>query len=70
MSAPGPPHHDGTHHPLSFTSPSVTLAGQLSPAQAVTELSGAVDYLLARPSATGSAAGVVGFCMGGAFVLQ
>jgi carboxymethylenebutenolidase len=48
----------------------MTLAGQLSPAQAVTELSGAVDYLLAQPSVTGDAVGVVGFCMGGAFVLH
>jgi carboxymethylenebutenolidase len=48
----------------------MTLAGQLSPDQAVTELSGAVDYLLAQPSVTGDKVGVVGFCMGGAFVLH
>ena len=48
----------------------MTLAGQLNPGQAVTELAGAVDYLLAQPSVTGDAVGVVGFCMGGAFVLH
>jgi carboxymethylenebutenolidase len=47
-----------------------TLAGQLSPEQAVKELSGAVDYLLAQPSVTGDKVGVVGFCMGGSFVLH
>lgn len=48
----------------------MSLAGQLSPEQAVTELSGAVDYLLAQPSVTGDKVGVAGFCMGGAFVLH
>jgi carboxymethylenebutenolidase len=48
----------------------MSLAGQLSPEQAVTELSGAVDYLLAQPSVTGNAVGAVGFCMGGAFALH
>jgi carboxymethylenebutenolidase len=47
-----------------------TLAGQLPPEQAVKELSGAVDYLLAQPSVTGGKVGVVGFCLGGAFVLH
>ena len=47
-----------------------SLAGQLSPAEAVRDLSGAVDYLLAQPSVTPDAVGVVGFCMGGSFVLQ
>ncbi len=47
-----------------------SLAGQLSPARAVQDLSGAVDYLLARPSVAGDAVGVVGFCMGGSFVLH
>jgi carboxymethylenebutenolidase len=48
----------------------MTLAGQLDPGQAVTELSGAVDYLLEHPSVAGDAVGVVGFCLGGAFVLH
>lgn len=47
-----------------------SLAGQLSAGQAVRDLSGAVDYLLAQPSVTGGAVGVVGFCMGGSFVLK
>jgi carboxymethylenebutenolidase len=46
------------------------LMGQLDPAKAVQELSGAVDYLLAQPSVTSDAVGVVGFCMGGGFVLH
>jgi carboxymethylenebutenolidase len=46
------------------------LMGQLDPAKAVQELSGAVDYLLAQPSVTTDAVGVVGFCMGGGFVLH
>lgn len=37
--------------------------------QAARDLSGAVDYLLAREECTSSAAGVVGFCMGGGLVL-
>jgi carboxymethylenebutenolidase len=48
----------------------MSLAGQLSPARAVKDLSGAVDYLLAQPSVTTDAVGVAGFCMGGAFVLH
>jgi carboxymethylenebutenolidase len=48
----------------------MALARQLVPTQAVNDLSGAVDYLLAQPSATGNKVGVVGFCMGGGFVLR
>ena len=47
-----------------------SLAGQLSPAEAVRDLAGAVDFLLAQPAVTGDAVGVVGFCMGGSFVLH
>jgi carboxymethylenebutenolidase len=47
-----------------------SLAGQLSPAQAVQDLSGAVDYLLTQPAVTSDGVGVVGFCMGGSFVLH
>jgi carboxymethylenebutenolidase len=47
-----------------------SLATQLSADQAVKDLSGAVDYLLAQPSVTGDAVGVIGFCMGGGFVLR
>ena len=46
------------------------LATHLAADQAVKDLSGAVDYLLAQPSVTGDAVGVVGFCMGGSFVLK
>jgi carboxymethylenebutenolidase len=38
--------------------------------QAVRDLSGAVDYLLANESVTSDKIGAVGFCMGGGFVLQ
>jgi carboxymethylenebutenolidase len=48
----------------------MSLAGQLSPGEAVQDLAGAVDYLLAQPSLTTGKAGVVGFCMGGSFVLH
>jgi carboxymethylenebutenolidase len=48
----------------------VRLMSQLPPEQAVRDLSGAVDYLLAQPPVTGDAVGVVGFCMGGGFVLR
>jgi carboxymethylenebutenolidase len=37
--------------------------------RAARDLSGAVDYLLARDDVTGDQIGAVGFCMGGAFVL-
>lgn len=46
------------------------LMRELPPAQAVAELSGAVDYLLAQPSVRGDSVAVVGFCMGGGFVLR
>jgi carboxymethylenebutenolidase len=49
-------------------------AGQLMAAlpvdRATQDLAGAVDYLLARDDVTGDRVGVVGFCMGGAFVLH
>jgi carboxymethylenebutenolidase len=38
--------------------------------QAVADLSGAVDYLLEDDSVTSATVGVVGFCMGGDFVLR
>jgi carboxymethylenebutenolidase len=47
-----------------------TLMSELPPDKAVTELSGAVDYLLAQPSVTSSTVGVIGFCMGGLFALH
>jgi carboxymethylenebutenolidase len=37
--------------------------------QAARDLSGAVDYLLARDEVTSATVGAVGFCMGGGFVL-
>ncbi len=37
--------------------------------QAARDLSGAVDYLLARDEVTSSSVGAVGFCMGGTFVV-
>lgn len=46
------------------------LMRQLVPADAVRDLYGAVGYLLAQPAVTGDAIGVVGFCMGGGFVLR
>jgi carboxymethylenebutenolidase len=42
---------------------------ELPAEQAARDLSGAVDYLLARDETTGTRVGVVGFCMGGGFVL-
>jgi carboxymethylenebutenolidase len=48
----------------------MSLMQQLVPGDAVRDLSGAVDYLLAQPSVTGQAVGVVGFCLGGGFVLR
>src|SRR5579862_3215218 len=38
--------------------------------QAARDLRGAVDYLLSRDEVAGETVGAVGFCMGGAFVLQ
>jgi carboxymethylenebutenolidase len=38
--------------------------------RAVRDLSGAVDHLLADPDVTSSTVGVVGYCMGGGFVLK
>jgi carboxymethylenebutenolidase len=37
--------------------------------RAIQDLAGAVDYLLARDEVTSSTLGVIGFCMGGGFVL-
>jgi carboxymethylenebutenolidase len=45
------------------------LMNELPPERAVTELSGAVEYLLSQDSVTGQTVGVVGFCMGGLFAL-
>jgi carboxymethylenebutenolidase len=45
------------------------LMSALPVARASRDLGGAVDYLLARDEVTGDQVGVVGFCMGGAFVL-
>jgi carboxymethylenebutenolidase len=41
----------------------------LPPDRAARDLSGAVDWLLAREEVTSSRLGVVGFCMGGGFVI-
>lgn len=38
--------------------------------QAARDLAGAVDFLLGHDAVTGDAVGVVGFCMGGGFVIQ
>ncbi len=42
---------------------------KLPPDRAARDLAGAVDFLLARDDVMGQQVGVVGFCMGGAFVL-
>jgi carboxymethylenebutenolidase len=46
------------------------LMSELPVEQASRDLSGAVDYLLARDDVDGDQVGAVGFCMGGAFVLN
>ena len=46
------------------------LMSELPVDRATRDLGGAVDYLLARDDVTGEQVGVVGFCMGGAFVLN
>ncbi|MER6917059.1 dienelactone hydrolase family protein [Streptomyces sp. NPDC000594] len=48
----------------------VRMMGELPTVRAVGLLSGAVDYLLARPETDGDTIGTVGFCMGGGFVLS
>jgi carboxymethylenebutenolidase len=45
------------------------LMSQLAVEEATRDLAGAVDYLLAREDVEGDRIGLVGFCMGGAFVL-
>jgi carboxymethylenebutenolidase len=46
-----------------------TMLTELPVDQAVKDLSGAVDFLLARDDVTSPKVGVIGFCMGGGFVL-
>src|SRR5580658_3197917 len=46
------------------------LMQELPVGRAARDLRGAVDYLLARDAVMGGTVGAVGFCMGGAFVLQ
>lgn len=46
------------------------LMQQLPVDRAARDLRGAVDYLLSRDEVTGERVAAVGFCMGGAFVLQ
>ncbi|MEU0283887.1 dienelactone hydrolase family protein [Streptomyces sp. NPDC088147] len=46
------------------------MMGDLPTERGVDLLSGAVDYLLARPETDGETIGTVGFCMGGGFVLS
>ena len=46
------------------------LMSELPVTRAARDLAGAVDYLLERDDVTGEQIGVVGFCMGGAFVLN
>ena len=48
----------------------VSLMSELPVEQAVRDLAGAVDFLLAHERVTGGRVGAVGFCMGGGFVLQ
>lgn len=47
----------------------MTLRQQLPVERAARDLAGAVDYLLEHDSVTSQRVGVVGFCMGGGFVL-
>jgi len=46
------------------------LMANLPAARAARDLAGAVDHLLSRDDTTGDQVGLVGFCMGGAFVLN
>jgi carboxymethylenebutenolidase len=46
------------------------LMSELPAEQAARDLAGAVDFLLASPDVTSAKVGVVGFCMGGGFVLE
>ncbi|MDR7300449.1 dienelactone hydrolase family protein [Haloactinomyces albus] len=46
-----------------------TMMQNLPVEQATRDLSGAIDHLLAQHAVTGDSVGVVGFCMGGKFVL-
>jgi carboxymethylenebutenolidase len=46
------------------------LMSELPVGRATRDLGGAVDYLLTRDDVTGEQIGLVGFCMGGAFVLN
>ncbi|WP_029430726.1 dienelactone hydrolase family protein [Blastococcus sp. URHD0036] len=58
----GPTTHDAAE--------AMEMAKKLPPARAAQALAGAVDHLLALPQVSSSTAGVVGFCMGGGFVLS
>jgi carboxymethylenebutenolidase len=57
----GPTTHDGDE--------AARLMQDLPVDRACRDLSGGVDYLLARDEVQGDAIGLVGFCMGGSFVL-
>lgn len=57
----GPTTHDGEE--------AMSLMQALPVDRAARDLGGAVDYLLSLPETTGQKVGVIGFCMGGAFVL-
>jgi carboxymethylenebutenolidase len=46
------------------------LMSELPVDRAARDLAGAVDFLLANDSVTGTKVGAIGFCMGGGFVLQ